>query len=48
MDGIGFLFAGFAAFWLALGIYVVSLGWRQVSLLRQVERLERELERAPQ
>lgn len=45
MDGIGFLFAGFAAFWLLLGGYVVTLGWRQVGLKRQMERLERELSR---
>jgi CcmD family protein len=45
MDGIGSLFAGFAAFWAALGIYVVTLGWRQSSLRKQLDRLEREIER---
>jgi CcmD family protein len=47
MDALSSLFAGFAAFWLAVGFYMLTLGWRQRSLRRQLERLEGELERIP-
>jgi CcmD family protein len=43
MSGLGSLFAGYTAFWIILGGYIVTLGWRQVNLRKQVERLEREL-----
>ncbi len=39
------LFVGYAAIWIVMGVYLFSLARRQSGLRRDVERLERELDR---
>ena len=43
MDNIEYLFAGFAVFWAALFIYLLTLQARIRSLHREIERLEERL-----
>ncbi len=43
MSQIGFLFVGYAVVWVALGSYFIAVGRRQLTLRREVERLEREM-----
>lgn len=43
MSELGFLFVGYAVVWVALGSYFVAVGRRQVTLRRELERLEREM-----
>ncbi|GAB4250797.1 MAG: hypothetical protein Kow00122_08410 [Thermoleophilia bacterium] len=45
MSEIGFLFAGYAVVWVVLGVYFFSIGRRQAALRRDLQRLEREIER---
>jgi CcmD family protein len=43
MENIEYLFAGFAVFWAALFIYLLTLQTRIRSLHREIERLEERL-----
>ncbi|MHB1345776.1 MAG: CcmD family protein [Thermoleophilia bacterium] len=43
MSQIGFLFLGYAVVWVALASYFIAVGRRQLTLRREVERLEREM-----
>lgn len=43
MSQIGFLVVGYAVIWVALGTYFVSIGRRQRTLQREIERLEQEM-----
>lgn len=45
MSEIGFLFAGYGVIWLVLGVYLYTMGHRQAAIRRDLERLEREIER---
>ena len=44
MDGLGYLFAGFAVFWAALFGYIVWLQMRLRSVQHDLERLAERLE----
>jgi CcmD family protein len=43
MSELGFLFIGYAVVWVALGAYFIAVGRRQMTLRRELERLEQEL-----
>lgn len=43
MSQIGFLFLGYAIVWVALGSYFIAVGRRQLTLRREIERLEQEI-----
>ncbi|MCZ7665033.1 MAG: CcmD family protein [Thermoleophilia bacterium] len=45
MSDIGFLFAGYGVIWVILGGYLYSIGRRQSALRRELQRLQREVER---
>ncbi len=42
MSELGFLFAGYAVVWVALGGYMLAVGRRQSTLRREIARLEQE------
>lgn len=42
MSNVGWLFIAFAAVWVILGLYLVSLSARQRNLERRLDSLERE------
>ena len=46
MDGLGYLFAGFAVFWAGLFAYTVWLQMRLRSVQHDLERLSERLEEA--
>lgn len=46
MDGLGYLFTGFAVFWAGLFVYLLLLQARIRGLTREVERLEERLAEA--
>ncbi|TAK78099.1 MAG: CcmD family protein [Dehalococcoidia bacterium] len=46
MDGLGYLFTGFAVFWAGLFVYLLLLQARIRGLNREVERLEERLAEA--
>lgn len=41
MSNLGWLFVAFAVVWIAIGLYLVSLGSRQRALERRLEELDR-------
>lgn len=43
MSQIGFLFVGYTVIWVALGSYFIAIGRRQMTLRREIERLEQEM-----
>ncbi len=45
MNDIGFLYAGYGVIWAVLGVYLFTMGRRQAGLKRDLERLEREIQR---
>ena len=45
MSDIGFLYAGYGVIWVVLGVYLFTMGRRQAGLKRDIERLEREIQR---